>query len=221
MDKISELESKSIFIIREAYSAIPQIFTLWSMGKDSSVLLWLIRKAFFGQVPFPVVHIDTTFKLPGMIEYRNATARQYNLDLRYAINEDAICQKVTFPDGAQTRIECCRLLKTKPLLDFQSGKGFQYKYDVTRDQFDKIPAQKFNGALIGLRSDEEGSRSKERYFSIRESNGSWHLADQAPELWNYFNLIAPKDSHFRVHPLLDWSELDIWNYIEREKIPAH
>jgi len=195
------------------------MFVLWSMGKDSSVLVWLIKKAFFGEIPFPVVHVDTTFKISKMIEYRNSTALKEAYDLRFVTNEKAIFNRETYPDGNLTRVDCCKNLKTKPLTEFQSGIGYQYKLNHNSKSFDKIPAEKFDTIIVGLRADEEGSRSKERYFSIRDGQNKWAHHDQPMELWDYYNNELPEGSHLRVHPLLDWSELDIWQYIDQENIP--
>jgi sulfate adenylyltransferase subunit 2 len=219
LSNLKDLENNSIYILREAYACFPKLFVLWSMGKDSSVLLWLIKKAFLGKVPFPVVHIDTTFKIEGMIKYRNELAIKNSYDLRYAINEEAISQKNTFPDGKIDRISCCKLLKTKPLLDFQQGVSYQYKLDHKTQKFIKVSGEKFDCVIVGLRSDEEGSRSKERYFSLRSTDSKWNTSNQPMELWDYYNTSFSKDSHIRAHPLLDWCELDIWKYIEQEKIP--
>ena len=115
MDHLDKLENTSIYILREAYAKFKNLCMLWSIGKDSTVLLWLARKAFFGHVPFPLVHIDTSFKIPEMIEYRDRLAMEWNLDMVYGQNIKALKNKQTFPDGNATRIECCRLLKTEAL----------------------------------------------------------------------------------------------------------
>ncbi|HBN83904.1 MAG TPA: sulfate adenylyltransferase, partial [Clostridiales bacterium] len=115
MTHLDRLESKSVHIIREAYSNFKNLCMLWSIGKDSTVMLWLARKAFFGHVPFPLVHVDTAYKIPEMIEYRDRLAREYKLDMIYGQNEEALRDKKTFPDGDCSRIECCKRLKTEAL----------------------------------------------------------------------------------------------------------
>ena len=221
MDHLSRLEHSSVHILREAYRSFERLGMLWSIGKDSSVLLWLCRKAFFGHVPFPVMHVDTTYKIPEMISYRDKLAREWKLDLRYATNEEAIAAKQTFPDGAVDRITCCRLLKTKPLADLLKGQGPRYRMNHETGQYDPYTVpETFDGVIVGLRADEEGSRSKERYFSPRDQENAWDIGTQPPEFWNQFNTDFPPNTHVRVHPLLDWTETNIWEYIEREGIPT-
>lgn len=220
MDHISRLEHASVHILREAYHNFPKLGMLWSIGKDSSVLVWLCRKAFFGHVPFPVFHVDTGFEIPEVIEYRDNLAKAWNLDIRYVMNEEAIAAKQTFPDGALDRVQCCRLLKTKPLADLLQGEGSVFKMNPGKGEFEKHPlTETFEGIIVGVRADEEGSRSKERYFSPRDNSNSWDISTQPPEFWNQFNTEFPPGTHLRIHPLLDWTEVDIWQYIEREKIP--
>ena len=168
MDHLEKLENKSIHILREAYSEFKNLCMLWSIGKDSTVLLWLVKKAFFGHVPIPLVHIDTTFKIPEMIEYRDRLALDWHLDMIYGKNEDALNNKKTFPDGNATRIECCKLLKTEALKNTLSGHGkrFRINHDTLKYEQDKNSEQ-YTGVIVGVRADEEGSRSKERYFSPR------------------------------------------------------
>lgn len=221
MDHLSRLEHASVHILREAYHSFTRLGMLWSIGKDSSVLLWLCRKAFFGHMPFPVIHVDTTFKIPEMIEYRDRLAREWKLDLRYAVNEEAVQAKQTYPAGAVDRITCCRLLKTKPLSDLLKGQGVRYRMNHEKGVYERYESSEvFDGVIVGLRADEEGSRSKERYFSPRDQENAWDIGTQPPEFWNQFNTDFPPGTHIRVHPLLDWTETNIWEYIEREKIPT-
>ena len=221
MDHLSRLEHSSVHILREAYRSFDRLGMLWSIGKDSCVLLWLCRKAFFGHVPFPVMHVDTTFKIPEMITYRDRLALEWKLDLRYAMNEEAIAAKQTFPDGAIDRIACCRALKTKPLADLLKGQGPRYRLNHDTGKYDAYTTpDSFDGVVVGLRADEEGSRSKERYFSPRDQENAWDIGTQPPEFWNQFNTDFPPNTHVRVHPLLDWTETNIWEYIEREGIPT-
>ena len=221
MDHLNELENQSIYIIREAYKNFKSLVMLWSIGKDSTVLLWLARKAFFGHVPFPLVHIDTHFKIPEMIEYRDELALKFGLNIIYGENAQALKDKKTFPDGNVDRITCCKLLKTEALKKTLSGEWPRYKFNHKTKKYeidkDKEP---YTGVIVGARADEEGSRSKERYFSPRDKNSEWDVSDQPPELWNQFKTDFAPGTHIRVHPLLDWTELDIWKYIEKEKIPV-
>lgn len=221
MDPLSQLEDRSIFLLREAYHAFPRLCMLWSIGKDSTVLLWLSRKAFFGHVPFPLVHIDTSHKIPEMIEWRDRLAREWGLDLRFGRNEEALQARETFPDGTTDRLTCCRLLKTAALASTLSGEGPRYRYDPDQDRYvEDLSGTRFDGVIVGLRADEEGSRSKERYFSPRDRDNLWDVQGQPPEFWNQFNTDFPPGAHVRIHPLLDWTETNIWEYIGRERIPT-
>ncbi|MBZ0180206.1 MAG: sulfate adenylyltransferase subunit 2 [Melioribacteraceae bacterium] len=221
MDHLQQLENKSVHIFREAYANFKNMCMLWSIGKDSTVLLWLARKAFFGHVPFPLVHIDTAFKIPEMIVYRDKLAKEWNLNMVYGQNEKALEEKQTYPDGAIDRIACCKALKTDALRNTLSGKWKRYrlnhnsgKYEVDKN------TEPYTGVIVGARADEEGSRSKERYFSPRDEESIWDVGDQPPEFWNQFKTDFAPGTHLRIHPLLDWTELNIWEYIERENIPT-
>jgi len=220
MDNLDRLESISISIIREAYANFKNLGMLWSIGKDSTVLLWLTRKAFFGHVPIPLVHIDTGCKIPEMIEYRDRLTREWKLIMIYGKNQNAIDNRKTFLDGID-RLTCCKLLKTKALEDTLSGKEVRYRFNHDLDEYvaDKNK-EIFTGIIVGVRADEEGSRSKERYFSPRDRQNTWDISEQPPEFWNQFNTDFKPNEHIRIHPLLDWTELNIWEYIKREKIPT-
>lgn len=220
MDHLETLENKSIGIIREAYSSFKDLCMLWSIGKDSTVLLWLARKAFFGHVPMPLVHIDTGFKIPEMIEYRDRLAKETGLDMIYGINEETLKSRLTFPDGNENRINCCKKLKTEALSKTLSGKGTRYRlnHETLRYEPDTNNSA-YTGVIVGVRADEEGSRSKERYFSPRDGKSSWNVADQPPEFWEQYKTEFAPGTHVRIHPLLDWTELDIWEYIYKEDIP--
>ncbi|MGJ4850524.1 sulfate adenylyltransferase subunit CysD [Bacillota bacterium Meth-B3] len=221
MDHLNRLESVSVHILRDAYAAFDNLCMLWSIGKDSTVLLWLARKAFFGHVPFPLIHIDTSYKIPEMIDYRDKLAREYGLYMIYGENREALEARRTFPDGAVSRVECCRLLKTEALTHTLSGKWPRYRLNLETGAYEVDKnRQAFTGVIVGARSDEEGSRSKERYFSPRDKNNDWDLDDQPPEFWNQFKTDFAPGTHVRIHPLLDWTELNIWEYIERENIPT-
>lgn len=221
MNRIDRLENISIHILREAYSEFKNLCMLWSIGKDSTVLLYLARRAFFGHVPFPLVHIDTNYKIPEMIEYRDSLAKQWKLDMIYGENTEALDQKKTFPDGNVGRVECCRLLKTEALWETLSGKGTRFRLNHETGKYNKDSNNEpYTGVIAGIRSDEEGSRSKERYFSARGDNNNWNIADQPPEFWNQYKTDFKPGTHVRIHPLLDWTELDIWKYIRQENIPT-
>jgi len=221
MDQLEQLESRSIHILREAYSNFQQLGMLWSIGKDSTVLLWLARKAFFGHVPFPLIHIDTSFKIPEMIAYRDRLAAEWRLTLIYGENREALDQHRTFPAGAVDRLTCCRLLKSEALRHTLSGEWPRWRLDHDTGSY-QLDANRepFTGVIVGVRADEEGSRSKERYFSPRSTESTWDVGDQPPEFWNQYKTEFAPGTHVRIHPLLDWTELNIWEYIEREQIPT-
>lgn len=220
MTHLEKLENQSVFILREAYSQFKSLAMLWSIGKDSTVLLWLARKAFLGHVPFPLVHIDTAYKIPEMITYRDKLALEWGLNMVVGQNKQALAEKRTFPDGNLDRIACCKTLKTEALVNTLSGKWPRYRLDHQKKEYvldeNKEP---YTGVIVGARADEEGSRSKERYFSPRDKRSDWDIGDQPPELWNQFKTEFAPGTHIRVHPLLDWTELDIWEYILAENIP--
>jgi len=221
MDYLDKLEAQSIYIFREAYREFKHLAMLWSIGKDSTVLLHLARKAFFGHIPFPLIHIDTSFKIPEMIEYRNKLAKELKFNLIVGQNKEALRTKQTFPDGNVDRITCCKLLKTEALKNTLSGNFIRYKFDHELGVFVEDPNKEaYTGVIVGVRADEEGSRSKERYFSPRDKNSDWDIGDQPPELWNQFKTEFAPNTHVRIHPLLDWTELNIWEYIDRENIPV-
>ena len=220
MDHLDKLEAQSVYIFREAYREFKNLVMLWSIGKDSTVLLWLARKAFFGHVPMPLLHIDTHFKIPEMIAYRDNLARELRLNIIYGENSRALQDKETYPDGKCDRIACCRNLKTKGLKNTLSGEWPRYRFDHALDRYVVDPnTEQYTGVIVGARADEEGSRSKERYFSPRDKENDWDVGDQPPELWNQFKTDFAPGTHVRVHPLLDWTELNIWEYVERENIP--
>lgn len=221
MDHLDFLESRSIFILREAYSCFKNLGMLWSIGKDSTVLLWLSKKAFFGHVPFPLIHIDTTFKIPEMIAYRDQLVKSWHLNMIVGKNEKALSQRQSFPDGTVDRITCCRMLKTEALKNTLSGDFPRLRYDHQKVCY--VPDSSvapFTGIIAGVRADEEGSRSKERYFSPRNTENSWNPAAQPPEFWNQYKTEFAPGTHVRIHPLLDWTELNVWEYIRKENIPT-
>ncbi|MSX13305.1 MAG: sulfate adenylyltransferase subunit CysD, partial [Actinobacteria bacterium] len=196
---LDELEAEAIHIYRETAAAFRNPVLLYSIGKDSSVLLHLALKAFApAPLPFPVMHIDTTWKFREMIEFRDLRARQLGLDLRIAKNEAAMAEGVSpFTHGTH---EYTRLMKTVAL----------------REGIDKYG---FDAAIGGARRDEERSRAKERIFSLREPGHRWDPRKQRPEFWRTANTTLSEGQSMRVFPLSNWTELDVWRYIEREEIP--
>ena len=197
MDHLDELESKSIFIIREAYKQFKKVAMLWSIGKDSTALLWLCRKAFYGKIPFPAIHIDTSYKFPEMIEWRGEYAKKYNLKLIVGQNKEALAGGI----NPENKLACCTALKTDALKQV-------------------IKENKLRALFLGIRRDEHGVRAKERVFSPRNIDFKWDYKNQPPELWDQYKAKAEEEEHIRVHPMLHWTELDIWQYIKREKIPV-
>ncbi|MGM0411522.1 MAG: phosphoadenosine phosphosulfate reductase family protein, partial [Bacillota bacterium] len=166
MNHLDKLESRSIHILREAYSEFENLGMLWSIGKDSTVMIWLARKAFFGHVPLPLIHVDTNYKIPEMIEHRDKLAIDWELDMIYGQNKKALKEKRTFPDGNETRIQCCKNLKSSALKNTLNGNWPRYRMNHETEKYEEEKNPKaFTGVIVGVRADEEGSRSKERYFS--------------------------------------------------------
>jgi sulfate adenylyltransferase subunit 2 len=197
MAYLDELENRSIFMIREAYAQFRDIAMLWSIGKDSTTLLWLLRKAFYDRIPFPVVHIDTSYKFREIYEFRDRIAREWRLDLKIARNDEALAGGMGSGKG---KLECCNALKTLALKS-------------------AIDRHRYRAILLGIRRDEHGIRAKERYFSPRDRHFEWDYRNQPPELWDQYQSRRNEEDHIRVHPLLDWTELDVWEYVRRENIP--
>jgi len=200
LDHLRALEAESIHIIREVVAEFERPVMLYSIGKDSSVLLRLAQKAFYpGRIPFPLLHVDTTYKFREMIEFRNNYTRSIGAKLIVHTNTDAIAEGTQpFAIGTQ---RCCGLLKTKALLD-------------------ALEAGKFQAAFGGARRDEERSRAKERVFSLRDEKGQWDPKRQRPELWHLLNSRIRPGESIRVFPLSNWTELDVWHYIDVEQIPV-
>ena len=195
MRHLDELESLSVYIFREAFNRIDRLAMLWSLGKDSNVMVWLARKAFFGHLPFPVMHIDTGRKFKEMYEFRTRFAAEWGLNL--LLGECPPVEEIdqTLPPAARSAAR-----KTVGLKRMIEKHGL-------------------NGVFAGIRRDEQATRSKERYFSPRGLGGGWQFKDQPPEFWDQFNTDFPPGTHLRIHPLLHWTELDIWRYTQRERIP--
>ena len=199
LNHLRALEAESIYILREAVAEFSHPVMLYSIGKDSSVMLRLAQKAFFpGKMPFPLLHIDTSYKFPEMIEFRDSYTKEIGARLIVHRNVEALALGAN-PVSLGTQ-KSCGLLKTKSLLDALEEGGF-------------------NAAFGGARRDEEKSRAKERIYSFRDSHGQWDPKNQRPELWNLFNARIDKAESIRVFPLSNWTELDIWLYILAENIP--
>lgn len=199
LSHLRTLEAESIHILRETAAQFAKPVLLYSIGKDSSVLLHLARKAFFpSKLPFPLLHIDTTYEYPEMIEFRDRFVREIDAELRVYTNDEAIAQDAN-PYRLGTS-KCCSLLRTQALVDAIRKGGF-------------------DAALGGARRDEERSRAKERVFSFRDRNGHWDPKNQRPELWNVYNGRVDPGEHMRVFPLSNWTEFDVWQYIALEEIP--
>ena len=197
-DVLDALEAEAIHVFREVAGAFQRPVLLYSIGKDSSVLLHLARKAFYpAPIPMPVMHIDTTWKFKEMIEFRDRVAVELGLDLRIAQNLEAIAEGVTpFTHGAQ---EYTRLMKTVAL----------------REGLDRYA---FDCAIGGARRDEERSRAKERIFSLREAGHRWEPRKQRPEFWRTANTRLTEGQTMRAFPISNWTEFDVWRYIRREQI---
>ena len=198
LSHLRSIEAEAIHILRETAAQFTKPVLLYSIGQDSSVLLHLARKAFHpGLIPFPLLHIDTTYEYPEMIEFRDSFTKQIGAEMLVYTNDAAIA------DGANPyslgTAKCCGLLRTKAVVDGLKHYGF-------------------DAALGGARRDEEKSRAKERVFSFRDRNGHWDPKNQRPELWNIYNGRVDKGESIRVFPLSNWTEFDIWAYIELENI---
>ena len=198
MDYLDGLQSQSVYIIREAFKKFEKIAMLWSIGKDSTTMLWLCKKAFFGKVPFPVVYIDTGLHFQEMYDFRDECVAMWDLDLVISKNEKAEEMGI----GPQDKIKCCDVRKTQAL-------------KMTMEEY------KFDALLLGIRRDEHGIRAKERVFSPRDQNFIWDYKDQPPEMWDQYKTESETHEHLRVHPLLHWREIDIWRYIKRENLPVN
>jgi sulfate adenylyltransferase subunit 2 len=199
LNHLRMLEAEGIHILREAAAEFVRPVMLYSIGKDSSVMLRLAQKAFFpGKIPFPLLHVDTSYKFPEMIEFREAYAREIGAELIVHKNQAALDAGANpFSLGTQ---KCCGLLKTKSLLDALAEGGF-------------------DAAFGGARRDEEKSRAKERIYSFRDPLGQWDPKNQRPELWNILNSRIDKGESIRIFPLSNWTEFDVWLYIQAENIP--
>ena len=199
LSHLRELESESIHIIREVAAEFERPVMLYSIGKDSAVMVHLARKAFHrGTLPFPLLHIDTTWKFKAMIEFRDRFTKQHNLDLRVHTNQQGVADNINpFEHGSN---KYTAIMKTQALLQALAEGGY-------------------DAAFGGARRDEERSRAKERIYSFRDRYGQWDPKNQRPELWNVYNAKINKGESIRAFPLSNWTELDIWLYIYLESIP--
>jgi sulfate adenylyltransferase subunit 2 len=197
---LDALEAESIHIMREVVAESARPAMLYSVGKDSSVMLRLAQKAFYpGKIPFPLLHVDTGFKFREMIEFRDKTCSDLGVQLIAHTNWEA--KKEGANPWKLGTSRCCALLKTKALLDALAANGI-------------------DAAIGGARRDEEKSRAKERVFSLRDSLGQWDPKNQRPEFWNLYNSRVEAGQSMRVFPLSNWTEVDVWEYIHRENIPV-
>ena len=195
MDHLDKLEAQSIFIFREAFHAIDKLAMLWSFGKDSNVMIHLARKAFFGQIPFPLIHCDTELEMDEVYAFRDRYAKEWGVNLISHLCPPIEATDATLPHAA--RVAARKTLGLKEVVE---------KYG-------------FTGIIAGIRRDEEATRAKERVFSPRGQEGGWDVKEQPPEFWDQFKTDFAPGTSIRIHPLLHWTELDIWQYIQRENIP--
>ena len=194
-ENLKRLENDSIYILRQAYRSIKNISMLWSLGKDSNVMVWIALKAFLGKIPFPLVHVDTGKKFKEMYEFRDKYEKLWNVNL---IKRD--CPPLSSIDPSLPPAARSAARKTEGLKKV-------------------IKENKFKGVIAGIRRDEQGTRAKERIFSPRDELGKWEPKNQPPEFWDQSNFNYPDSVHLRIHPLLSWTEIDIWKYIKSQKIP--
>ena len=193
---LDELESRSLYIIREAYNRIEPLAMLWSMGKDSNVLLWMVRKAFYGRVPFSLVQLDTEMELPDVYAFRDQLVKDWELPLQVEMCPPEEEMDQTLPPA--TRAATRKTVGLRNLLE----------------------KEKYRGIIAGIRRDEQSMRAKERVFSPRTLDGDWDFKDQPAEFWDQYKTDFPDGCHVRIHPLLHWTEIDIWRYTKRENIPV-
>ena len=196
MNHLDTLESQSIFILREAFAKFQNLGLLWSLGKDSNVMVWLAKKAFCGNIPFPLLFCDTGKKFPEMYTFQERYSKEWNLNLIVQNCPPLETIDQTLPPASRSAARKTEALKTL------------------------IKEKKLEGVIAGIRRDEEGTRAKERVFSPRGQEADWNFKNQPPEFWDQYKTSFPPGTHVRIHPLLAWTELDIWRYIERENIPV-
>lgn len=195
MDHLDALEAQSVYILREAFNKFDRMGLLWSLGKDSNVMVWLARKAFLGHVPFPLMFCDTGKKFPEMYAFQEKYSAEWGVNL---IVRD--CPPIEEIDPTLPPATRSAARKTEALKRLIAEKNLQ-------------------AVVAGIRRDEEATRAKERVFSPRGENAEWDFRDQPPEFWDQFKTDFAPGTHIRIHPILHWTELDIWRYIQRENIP--
>jgi len=196
MEHLDTLEAQSVFILREAHYQFNSLGLLWSLGKDSNVMIWLAKKAFLGRVPFPVVHLDTGLEFPEVYDFRETYTKEWDLEL--------------------IADECPPIEQVDASLPPDSRLAGRKSLGLSR----AIERYGFQALIAGIRRDEQAVRSKERVFSPRNANNKWDFREQPSEFWDQYSTDFPPGMHVRVHPLLHWTELDIWRYIDREGIPV-
>jgi sulfate adenylyltransferase subunit 2 len=195
MEYLDKLEHETIFILREAFARVKPVAMLWSIGKDSTALLWMIRKSFFGHVPFPIIQLETEMELPEVYEFRDQMIKKWGFDFRAELCPSEHHMDRTLPSASRAAAR-----KTEGLKALIEREGYR-------------------GILLGIRRDEQSMRAKERVFSPRAKDGAWDFRNQPPEFWDLYKSEIPEGCHLRIHPLLHWTELDIWRYTLRENIP--
>ena len=193
---LDDLESRSLYILREAYNRSDPLAMLWSIGKDSNVLLWMIRKAFFGRIPFDVVQLDTEMELDEVYTFRDRLVQDWDIPLKIQKCPPEKDMDQTLPPATRAATR-----KTEGLRNL-------------------LREQKYAGVIAGIRRDEQSTRAKERVFSPRTLDGDWNFKDQPAEFWDQYRTEVPEGCHVRIHPLLHWTEVDIWRYTQREEIPV-
>ncbi len=191
---LEELENKSLYVIREAAAQFKNIGILWSMGKDATTMLWMIRKAFLGKIPFTVLHVDTGHKFKEMYAMRDRYAKEWGLKL--------VVEQAEFVEDPDKHRERCGEIKANALRA-------------------AIQKHKFDAIFVGIRRDEHVLRTKERFFSPRDKEFKWDYKEQPLGMWGLLNDTLEEGEHMRIHPLLDWNELDLWRYIKKENIPIN
>lgn len=192
---LDRLEAQTIYILREAFNRVSPLAMLWSIGKDSNALLWMARKAFFGRVPFPVVQLDTAMELDEVYQFRDWAVAEWGLQLVAHMCPPEEAMDKTLPPATRAAARKTEGLKTL------------------------LQEKQYRGIIAGIRRDEQSMRGKERVFSPRSTDGQWDFKDQPPEFWDQYKTEIPDGAHVRIHPLLAWTELDIWRYTKREGIP--
>lgn len=193
---LDKLESETIYILREAYNKVDPLAMLWSIGKDSNALLWMARKAFFGKVPFPVVQLDTEMELDEVYTFRDQLVKDWDLNLKIEMCPPEEEMDKTLPPATRAAMR-----KTEGLKSL-------------------IEKESYKGVIAGIRRDEQSMRAKERVFSPRSTHGDWDFKNQPAEIWDHYKTDVPEGCHLRIHPLLNWTEVDIWRYTQREEIPV-